>query len=245
MRFRPTRSNGSSAPTGGVEGARRGPNPSAASKGSRRAVADRGLRGHALAELLRPALRRVAAPVDDCRKDQTYAAPLFVAASSSTTRPVRSRARRSSWATSMMTEGHVHHQHRACRRVARPLAGWYSTGQDKAAENDLTVGHPRPRCVARVRPGQARHRRCPHRPQAPPAGHRAAEGTRLDQRADHGALRLLRDHDVDVGEGQHRRLRRGCWTSTASCARASRRPESAQTLLENLEKRYDLARVGR
>ena len=137
-------------------------------------------------------------------------------------------------------------------QLVRSPGVYFDQTIDKSTEKDAAQrqGHPRPRRVAGVRRRQARHRRCAHRPQAPPAGHRAAQGARLDQRADRGALRLLRDHDVDAGEGQHRRApTRRCWTSTASCARASRRPRSrAQTLLENLffkEKRYDLARVGR
>ena len=48
-----------------------------------------------------PRFDEVKAPVDECKdKDMTYAAPLFVTASSSTTTPGSSRARRSSWATS-------------------------------------------------------------------------------------------------------------------------------------------------
>jgi DNA-directed RNA polymerase subunit beta len=39
--------------------------------------------------------------IDECKeRDQTYSAPLFVTAEFMNNRPVRSRARRSSWATS-------------------------------------------------------------------------------------------------------------------------------------------------
>ena len=71
---------------------------------------------------------------------------------------------------------------------------------------------------------------------------------RSDRIREHFAL--VRDAAGHPGEGPHRRpATRRCSTSTASCARASRRrKESAQALLENLffnPKRYDLAKVGR
>ena len=129
-------------------------------------------------------------------------------------------------------EGHLHHQrHRACRGVpAGPLAGCVLRRDHRQVHREDAAqrqGDPRPRCVAGVRRRQARHRRCAHRPQAPPAGHRAAQGAGLDQRADRRAVRLLRDHD---GRRWRRTTpqapTRRCWTSTASCARASRRPRS-------------------
>ena len=123
---------------------------------------------------------------------------------------------------------------------------------DKTADKDVfsRQGHPVPRRLARVRHRQARHHRRPHRPQAPPAGHRAAEGARLGRptgsaSSSPGRRPCWRPWRRTTSPARTRR----CWTSTASCVRASRRQRSrAQALLENLffnDKRYDLAKVGR
>ena len=111
-------------------------------------------------------------------------------------------------------QGHVHHQrHRARRRLpAGPLPGRLLRPQHRQDDREgrlLGQDHPEPGCLAGVRRRQARHRRCPHRPQAPPAGHRAAQGAGLDRRADPGAVRVLRDHPGHAGEGPHRRPGRG------------------------------------
>ena len=91
-------------------------------------------------------------------------------------------------------QGHLHHQrHRACRRVAAgPLAGHLLRPQHRQDHREgrlLGQDHPQPRRVAGVRRRQARHRRRPDRPQASPAGHRAAQGPGLDGRAGLGPLR--------------------------------------------------------
>ena len=125
-------------------------------------------------------------------------------------------------------QGHLHHQrHRACRRLAAgPLAGRLLRAhrrQDVRQGPLLRQGHPVPWCLARVRDRQARHRRRPHRPQAQADRHRAAQGARLDQRADPRGVRRVRVDARDAGEGPHHHARtRRCSTSTASCARASR-----------------------
>ena len=97
--------------------------------------------------------------------------------------------------------------------------------------------HPAPRRLAGVRDRQEGHRRRPHRPQAQAAGHRAAQGARL--RTTRGDPRAVRQLRVDRSARSRRTTSprpatRRSSTSTASCARASRRRvEAAQTLLDN------------
>ena len=164
----------------------------------------------------------------------TYAAPLFVTAefTNNTTGEIKSQTVFMGDFPMMTPQGHVHHQrHRAGRRQpARPLAGRLlrpDAGQDLRRRRLQRQGHPGPRRVARVRRRQALDRRRAHRPQAPPAGHRAAQGPRLERRPHPRALRLVRDAARHAREGPHRAPRtRRCSTSTASCARASRRRAS-------------------
>ena len=111
-------------------------------------------------------------------------------------------------------QGHLHHQrHRACRRLAAgPLPGRLlrpDARQDGRQGGLLRQGDPVPWCLARVRHRQARHHRCPHRPQASSAGHRAAEGAGLGHRAHPRAVRLVAGPAGHPGEGPHRRHRRG------------------------------------
>ena len=176
-------------------------------------------------------------PVDECKdKDMTYAAPLFVTAEfiNNNTGEIKSQTVFMGDFPMMTDKGTfiINGTERVVVSPAGPLAGRLLRRhhrQDHREDPAQRQGHPGPRRVARVRRRQARHRRRTHRPQAPSAGHRAAEGTGLDHRADHRALRLLRDPHGDAGEGQHRQApTRRCSTSTASCVRASRRPRRAR-----------------
>ena len=105
-------------------------------------------------------------------------------------------------------QGHLHHQrHRAGRRLAAgPLPGRLLRAHRR---QDLRQGHlhrqadPEPRRVAGVRDRQARHGRRPPRPQAQAERHGAAQGPRLDQRADPRGVRPVRVDDADPGEGPH------------------------------------------
>ena len=111
-------------------------------------------------------------------------------------------------------QGHVRHQRdRARRRLpARPQPRRLlrqDPGQDVGQGRLQRQGHPQPRCVAGVRRRQARHRRRPDRPQAPSAGHRAAQGARLDRGPHPRALPVVAHGAGHPGEGPHRRAGRG------------------------------------
>ena len=164
-----------------------------------------------------PRFDEVKAPVDECKdKDMTYAAPLFVTAEfiNNNTGEIKSQTVFMGDFPMMTEKGTfiINGTERVVVSPAGPLAGRVLRRDHRQVHREDAAqrqGDPRPRRVAGVRRRQARHRRCAHRPQAPSAGHRAAQGAGLDQRADRRALRLLRDHDGDAGEGQHRRHRRG------------------------------------
>ena len=96
-------------------------------------------------------------------------------------------------------------------------------------------GHPVPRRLAGVRRRQAGHRRRPHRPQAPPERHGAAEGARLDRRRDPRAVRrravdpatLEKDHfetQEEALEDIYRKLRPGEPPTAESREDAAREP---------------------
>ena len=124
--------------------------------------------------------------------------------------------------------GHLHHQrHRAGRRLpARALARRLllpRARQDHRQGRLHREDHPQPRRLARVRRRQEGHGRRPHRPQAPPARHGAAEGARLDRRRDPRAVRQRASPSrTPWRRTTSRRRKRPSRTSTASCARASR-----------------------
>ena len=171
--------------------------------------------------------------IDECKeRDFTYSAPLFVTAEfiNNETGEIKSPDGVHGRLPAHDRQGHVHHQrHRAGRRLpAGPLAGRLLRAhhrQDLGQGRLHRQGHPVPGCVAGVRDRQARHGRRPARPQAQAERHRAAQGARLDPRADPRGVRRLR---VDARSPWRRttpppRTTR-CSTSTASCARASRRP---------------------
>ena len=100
-----------------------------------------------------------------------------------------------------------HQRHRACRRLAAgPLAGCLLRllhRQDVRQGHLLRQDHPVPGCLAGDGDRQARHGRCPHRPQAQAVRHRPPEGARLDHRADPGGVRRVRVHARHPGEGPH------------------------------------------
>ncbi len=152
--------------------------------GPRGAVPDRGLLGLDVAVLLRSALRRGQGTVDECKdKDMTYAAPLFVTAEfiNNNTGEIKSQTVFMG-DFPMMTEKGTFIINGTERVVVSQLvrfAGRVLRRDDRQVDREDAAqrqGHPRPRCVAGVRRRQARHRRRAYRPQAPAAGHRAAEG---------------------------------------------------------------------
>ena len=149
--------------------------------------------------------------VDECKeKDFTYSAPLYVSAefTNNDTGEIKGQTVFMGDFPLMTAQGHLRHQrHRARRRLAaRPLPGRLLRAQRR---QDVRQGHlhrqahPLARRVARVRDRQARHGRRPPRPQAQAERHGAAQGPRLDQRADPRGVRRVRVDDADPGEGPH------------------------------------------
>ena len=179
-----------------------------------------------------PRFDEVKASIEECKeKDLTYCAPLFVTAefTNNTTGEIKSQTVFMG-DFPMMTPKGTFIINGTERVVVSQLVRSPGVYFDQAAGQDLRPrplqrqGHPEPGCLAGVRHRQARHGRCPHRPQAPAGRHRPAQGHRLVGRADPRAVRLVRADDDHAREGPHRRRRtRRCSTSTASCALASRR----------------------
>ena len=135
--------------------------------------------------------------VDECKeKDFTYSAPLYVSAefTNNETGEIKGQTVFMGDFPLMTRQGHLHHQrHRARRRLAaRPFAGRLLRAhrrQDVRQGHLHRQDHPEPRRLARVRDRQARHGRRPPRPQAQAERHGAAQGPRLDQRADPRGVR--------------------------------------------------------
>ena len=149
--------------------------------------------------------------VDECKeKDFTYSAPLYVSAefTNNDTGEIKGQTVFMGDFPLMTAQGHLHHQrHRARRGVpAGPVPGRLLRAHRR---QDLRQGHlhrqadPEPRRLAGVRDRQARHGRRPPRPQAQAERHRAAQGPRLDQRADPRGVRRVRVDDAHPGEGPH------------------------------------------
>ena len=171
--------------------------------------------------------------IEECKeRDMTYSAPLFVTAEfmNTTTGEIKSQTVFMG-DFPLMTERGTFVINGTERVVVSQLVrspGVYferTAGQDLRQGRLHRQGHPEPRRLARVRDRQARHGRRPHRPQAQAVGHGPAEGPGLDRGADPRGVRRVR---VDRARPWRRttppaRTTR-CWTSTASCARASRRP---------------------
>ena len=139
-------------------------------------------------------------PTDECKdKDMTYAAPLFVTAEfiNNNTGEIKSQTVFMGDFPMMTDKGTfiINGTERVVvSQLVRSPGVYFDHSVDKATEKDLhsVQGHPGPWCMARVRRRQARHRRRPYRPQASPAGHRAAQGARLDHRADHASASASR-----------------------------------------------------
>ena len=173
--------------------------------------------------------------MEECKdKDMTYAAPLFVTAEfiNNTTGEIKSQTVFMGDFPMMTVKGTfiingtervvVSQLVRSPGRLLRP-----HPRQDLRQGRLQLQGDPEPGRLAGVRRRQARHRRRPHRPQAPPAGHRAAQGPRLERGPDPRAVRAGPRRCWPPWRRTTSRPRtRRCWTSTASCARASRRRAS-------------------
>ena len=79
-------------------------------------------------------------------------------------------------------------------QLVRSPGVYFERTADKTSDKDIFTAKviPSPRCLARVRDRQARHGRRPPRPQAQAERHGAAQGPRLDQRADPRGVRRVR-----------------------------------------------------
>ncbi len=139
-------------------------------------------------------------------------------------------------------------------QLVRSPGVYFERTADKTSDKDIVhrQDHPEPRRLARVRDRQARPGRRPHRPQAQAERHRAAQGPRLDQRADpRGRSAGYESIDADrwrrtTSETQddalldiYRKLRPGEPPTHGGRAR-----RCSTTCFFN-PKRYDLAKVGR
>ena len=135
-----------------------------------------------------PRFDEVKAPVDECKdKDMTYAAPLFVTAEfiNNNTGEIKSQTVFMGDFPMMTEKGTfiINGTERVVvSQLVRSPGVYFDETIDKSTEKTAAQrqGHPEPRRLAGVRRRQARHRRCAHRPQAPSAGHRAAQGAGLD-----------------------------------------------------------------
>ena len=123
-----------------------------------------------------PRFDEVKASIEECKeKDLTYCAPLFVTAefTNNTTGEIKSQTVFMG-DFPMMTPKGTFIINGTERVVVSQLVRSPGVYFDQAAGQDLRPrplqrqGHPEPGCLAGVRHRQARHRRCPHRPQAPP-----------------------------------------------------------------------------
>ena len=158
-----------------------------------------------------PRFEDVKASEEECKdKDMTYAAPLFVTAEfiNNTTGEIKSQTVFMGDFPMMTVKGTfiINGTERVVVSPAGPVAGRLlrpHPRQDLRQGRLQLQGDPEPGRLAGVRRRQARHRRRPHRPQAPPAGHRAAQGPRLERGPDPRAVRVVRDAAGHPGEGPH------------------------------------------
>ena len=133
-----------------------------------------------------PRFDEVKASDEECKdKDMTYAAPLFVTAEfiNNNTGEIKSQTVFMGDFPMMTDKGTfiINGTERVVvSQLVRSPGVYFDDAIDKTTEKDLHSGqgHPEPWRMARVRRRQARHRRCSYRPQAPSAGHRAAQGAR-------------------------------------------------------------------
>ena len=196
--------------------------------------------------------------IDECKeRDITYSAPLFVTAEFMNNETGEIKTQTVFMGDfPLMTNKGTFVINGTERVVVSQLVRSPGVYFDKSHRQDVRQGHlrrqdhPVPRCLARVRDRQARQvgvRIDRKRKQSVTV---LLKALGWDDAQDPRGVRRVRVDPRHPGEGPHRRARTTrCSTSTASCARASRRPrEAAQTLLDNFyfnPKRYDLAKVGR
>ena len=136
-----------------------------------------------------PRFEDVKASIEECKdKDMTYAAPLFVTSefTNNSTGEIKSQTVFMGDFPMMTRKGTfiINGTERVVvSQLVRSPGVYFDRSLDKTSDIDVysRQGHPEPRCLARVRRRQALHGRRPHRPQAPPARHGAAEGARLDR----------------------------------------------------------------
>ena len=218
-RCRPSPSTGSSATRPGRPA--RPSAPGAATRASRRSSTElspiEDFSGSMSLSFSNPRFEDVKASIEECKdKDMTYAAPLFVTAefTNNTTGEIKSQTVFMG-DFPMMTRKGTFIINGTERVVVSQLVRSPGVYFDRTPRQDLRrrrlrrQGHPEPRRVAGVRRRQALDRRRPHRPQAPSAGHRAAQGAGLDRGPHPRALLLVRDPARHPREGPHRHHRRG------------------------------------
>ena len=205
-----------------------------------------------------PRFEDVKASIEECKdKDMTYAAPLFVTAefTNNTTGEIKRQTVFMGDFPMMTRKGTfiINGTERVVvSQLVRSPGVYFDRSLDKTSDIDVYRVKVIPSRGAWLEfdVDKRSHGRRPHRPQAPPARHRAAEGARLD-RGPHPRALL-------AGPRRCSRPSRRTTSRTADEAlldiyrklRPGEPPtrESAQTLLENLffnPKRYDLAKVGR
>ena len=175
--------------------------------------------------------KEVKATEEDCRdRDITYSQPLFVEATfvNKVTGEIKEQevfmgdfpimTERGTFIINGTERVVVSQLVRSPGRLLQPR-----DGQDLRQGDLHREDHPEPGRVARVRRRQEGHRRRAHRPQAPPARHRAPEGAGLDAptRSSRCSTTPSRSRTRSRRTTSRRRKRRSR-TSTASSARASR-----------------------
>ena len=205
-----------------------------------------------------PRFDEVKASIEECKeKDLTYCAPLFVTAefTNHSTGEIKSQTVFMGDFPMMTPKGTfiINGTERVVvSQLVRSPGVYFAKEPDKTSDRDLSSvqGHPEPGCLAGVRHRQARHRRCPHRPQAPAGRSRScsrpsAGPTTRSVSGSAGPSSMMTTLEKDHIAGQdealldiYRKLRPGEPPTR----------ENAQTLLDNLffnPKRYDVAKVGR
>ena len=164
-----------------------------------------------------PRFEEVKASIEECKdKDMTYAAPLFVTAefTNNTTGEIKSQTVFMGDFPMMTRKGTfiINGTERVVvSQLVRSPGVYFDRALDKTSDVDVYGVKVIPSRGAWLEfdVDKRTDGRRPHRPQAPPAGHRAAQGARLDQRPHPRALPLVRDAAGHAGEGPHRHHRRG------------------------------------
>ena len=162
--------------------------------------------GNMSLSLSEPRFEEMKNSIDECKdKDINYSAPLYVTAEfiNNETQEIKSQTVFIG-DFPMMTDKGTFIVNGTERVVVSQLV------RSPGVYFDQTIafreGHSVAGRVAGVRRGQARYRGGAYRPEAPPAGDRAAQGVGVDHRADSRTVRLLGNNDVHAGKrrrGQH------------------------------------------